>query len=89
MLADKILNFIDGEFVATDKWVDNRTPTSNAVIGQVAEAGKAEVDAAVSAARAALKGPWGSMTLARRVELLEALVAEMQAEQAARRKQSA
>ena len=77
MLADKILNFIDGEFVATDKWFDNRTPTSNAVIGQVAEAGKAEVDAAVSAARAALKGPWGSMTLARRVELLEALVAEI------------
>ena len=49
MLADKILNFIDGEFVATDKWFDNRTPISNAVIGQVAEAGKAEVDAAVGA----------------------------------------
>ena len=77
MLADKILNFIDGEFVATEKWFDNRTPISNAVIGQVAEAGKAEVDAAVGAARAALKGPWGTMTLARRVELLEALVAEI------------
>lgn len=77
MLANQILNFIDGEFVATDKWFDNRTPTSNAVIGQVAEAGKAEVDAAVAAARAALKGPWGSMPLARRVELLEALVAEI------------
>ena len=38
------LNFINGEFVATDKWFDNRTPTTNAVIGQVAEAGKAEVD---------------------------------------------
>lgn len=77
MLANQILNFINGEFVATDKWFDNRTPTSNAVIGQVAEAGKAEVDAAVAAARAALKGPWGSMPLAKRVELLEALVGEI------------
>jgi aminomuconate-semialdehyde/2-hydroxymuconate-6-semialdehyde dehydrogenase len=74
-----ILNFINGEYVATGKWFDNRTPTTNAVIGRVAEAGKAEVDAAVAAARAALKGPWGQMTLTRRVELLEALVAEINA----------
>ncbi|PKO86379.1 MAG: 2-hydroxymuconic semialdehyde dehydrogenase [Betaproteobacteria bacterium HGW-Betaproteobacteria-12] len=77
MVADKILNFINGEFVATDKWFDNRNPISNAVIGQVAEAGKREVDAAVAAAQAALKGPWGKMPLARRVELLEALVGEI------------
>ena len=77
MVADKILNFINGEFVATDNWFENRTPVSNAVIGQVAEAGKVEVDAAVAAARAAMKGPWGKMTLAKRVELLEALVAEI------------
>lgn len=74
-----ILNFIDGEYVATGKWFDNRTPTTHAVIGRVAEAGKAEVDAAVAAARAALKGPWGQMPLTRRVELLEALVAEIDA----------
>jgi len=74
-----ILNFINGEFVATGKWFDNRTPTTNAVVGRVAEAGKAEVDAAVSAARAALKGPWGSMTLAERVKLLEALADEINA----------
>jgi aminomuconate-semialdehyde/2-hydroxymuconate-6-semialdehyde dehydrogenase len=77
MVAKEILNFIDGEFVATGKWFENRTPTTNAVIGRVAEAGKAEVDAAVTAARAAMKGPWGAMTLARRVELLEALVTEI------------
>ena len=74
-----ILNFINGEFVATGKWFDNRTPTTNAVVGRVAEAGKAEVDAAVSAARAALKGPWGSMTVAERVKLLEALADEINA----------
>jgi aminomuconate-semialdehyde/2-hydroxymuconate-6-semialdehyde dehydrogenase len=77
MLANKILNFINGEFVATDKWFDNRTPTTNAVIGQVSEAGKDEVDAAVKAAKTALKGPWGSMPLTKRVELLEALVNEI------------
>jgi len=77
MLASRILNFINGEFVSTGQWFDNRTPTTNAVIGHVAEAGKAEVDAAVVAARAALRGPWGDMPLARRVELLEALAAEI------------
>ena len=46
-LQKEILNFINGEFVATGKWFENRTPTTNAVIGRVAEAGKAEVDAAV------------------------------------------
>src|SRR5574343_1816510 len=77
MVADKILNFINGEFVATDKWFENRTPISNAVIGQVAEAGKAEVDAAVNAARAALEGPWGKMTVNEQTDILEALVAEI------------
>ena len=77
MLANKILNFINGEFVATEKWFENRNPIDNALIGQVAEAGKAEVDAAVNAAKAALNGPWGTMSLAKRVELLEALVAEI------------
>ena len=72
-LQKEILNFINGEFVATGKWFDNRSPLTNQVIGQVAEAGKAEVDAAVNAARAALKGPWGKLTLAERVKLLEAL----------------
>ena len=43
MLANKILNFINGEFVATEKWFENRNPINNALIGQVAEAGKAEV----------------------------------------------
>ena len=37
------------------------------------EAGRAEVNAAVAAARAALKGPWGRMTVAERVELLYAV----------------
>ncbi|ENO98165.1 MAG TPA: 2-hydroxymuconic semialdehyde dehydrogenase [Thauera phenylacetica] len=77
MIADKILNFIDGAYVATDKWYENRNPINNKVIGMVAEAGEKEVDAAVKAAKAALKGPWGSMSLQKRIELLEALVVEI------------
>ncbi|GAB2182447.1 aldehyde dehydrogenase [Denitratisoma sp. agr-D3] len=79
MATKDILNFINGEFVATGKWFDNRTPTTNAVVGRVAEAGKTEVDAAVKAARAALKGSWGSLTLAERIKLLEALADEINA----------
>jgi aminomuconate-semialdehyde/2-hydroxymuconate-6-semialdehyde dehydrogenase len=56
----QIRNFINGEFVGTDRWFDKRAPYDGKVIAVVAEAGKAEVDDAVRAARAALHGPWGS-----------------------------
>ncbi len=73
----EIKNFINGEFVATGKWFDKRSPLDNTVIGRVSEAGKAEVDAAVEAAQAALKGPWGKMTVAERVDLLNAVADEI------------
>jgi aminomuconate-semialdehyde/2-hydroxymuconate-6-semialdehyde dehydrogenase len=73
----QIKNFIAGEFVATQSWFDKRSPLNNAVIAQVAEAGKAEVDAAVKSARAALEGPWGRMAIADRVEMLYAVAAEI------------
>nr|AAP32788.1 2-hydroxymuconic semialdehyde dehydrogenase [Burkholderia cepacia] len=49
------------------------SPLNNAVIAKVHEAGRAEVDAAVAAAQAALKGAWGRMSLAQRVEVLYAV----------------
>ncbi|MBL8470483.1 MAG: 2-hydroxymuconic semialdehyde dehydrogenase [Rhodocyclaceae bacterium] len=70
-------NFINGEFVATEKKFEKRSPLDNSVIGMVHEAGKKEVDAAVDAARAALKGPWGSMTIAQRVDMLYAVANEI------------
>ncbi|WP_287365079.1 2-hydroxymuconic semialdehyde dehydrogenase [Thauera sp.] len=69
----QIHNFINGEFVATTKSFDKFSPLDNALIAKVHEAGKAEVDAAVAAARAALNGPWGRMTVAERVDLLNAV----------------
>ena len=74
-----IENFIGGEFVsaASGKTFEKRSPLDNRVIAHVSEAGKAEVDAAVSAARAALNGEWGAMTLEQRVELLYAVANEI------------
>jgi aldehyde dehydrogenase (NAD+) len=48
-------------------------PATEEVIGTVASAGKADVDAAVAAARAALKGPWGAMSARERGRLVRRL----------------
>jgi aminomuconate-semialdehyde/2-hydroxymuconate-6-semialdehyde dehydrogenase len=69
----QIQNFIDGKFVPGVRTFDKRSPVSGALIAQVQEAGRPQVDAAVAAARAALRGPWGRMALAERVERLVAV----------------
>ncbi len=68
----EVRHFIDGRYVASaaDKRYDNVNPATGETIGQVHEAGRAEVDAAVAAARAALAGEWGRLPLAERVERL-------------------
>lgn len=65
-------HFINGEFVssASGKTFENRSPVDNHLIGTVHEAGQTEVDAAVSAAKNALKGEWGQFTQAQRIALL-------------------
>ncbi|WP_432472403.1 2-hydroxymuconic semialdehyde dehydrogenase [Amphritea sp. HPY] len=65
-------NFINGEFVASasGKTFANRNPVDDSLIGMVHEAGQAEVDAAVQAAKDAMQGPWGKMTQAERISLL-------------------
>ncbi|WP_309626336.1 aldehyde dehydrogenase family protein, partial [Methylibium sp.] len=73
----QFLNFINGAFVATGKTFEKRAPVDNRVIGLVHEAGQAEVDAAVKAARAALHGDWGRMSVVKRVELLYAVADEI------------
>ena len=59
--------------MSSAKSFDKRSPVNGKVIARVAEAGAAEVDQAVKAARAALRGPWGKLTLADRVDLLYAV----------------
>ena len=72
-----LLNFIGGEFVATEKKFDKRSPLNDEIIARVCEAGRAEVDAAVKAARTALAGPWGTITVVERTELLYAVANEI------------
>jgi len=74
-----IRNFINGAFAegADGKTFEKRSPMTNAVIATVAEAAKADVDAAVASGRAALKGGWGKLQLADRVALLGKIADEM------------
>ncbi|MEW8049441.1 MAG: 2-hydroxymuconic semialdehyde dehydrogenase [Candidatus Thiodiazotropha sp.] len=71
----EVKHFINGEFVgsASGKLFDNISPATGQKIGIVHEAGAPEVDAAVTAARVALQGEWGSMSLAERANLLHKL----------------
>jgi aminomuconate-semialdehyde/2-hydroxymuconate-6-semialdehyde dehydrogenase len=68
----QILNFINGKFVASQsgKTFRNINPVDGSLVGLVSEAGFADVDAAVTAARAALSGPWGNLSIAQRVDLM-------------------
>jgi aminomuconate-semialdehyde/2-hydroxymuconate-6-semialdehyde dehydrogenase len=63
-------NYVGNEFVDSGKHFDNIAPVDGTVINQVSEADAALVDRAVDAARAALEGPWGKMSLNDRGALL-------------------
>ncbi|MBN9406304.1 MAG: 2-hydroxymuconic semialdehyde dehydrogenase [Burkholderiales bacterium] len=75
----EFLNFINGEYIknASGKTFDNRNPVDNSLIGKVYEAGRPEVNAAVMAAQAALKGDWGRISVTERCKLLDALAVEI------------
>ncbi|MFC3204137.1 2-hydroxymuconic semialdehyde dehydrogenase [Alteromonas oceani] len=71
----EVKHYINGQYVgsASGRMFDNINPATGEVISQVHEAGEAEVDAAVQAARAALNGPWSKMTLDERSKILHAV----------------
>ena len=73
----EFLHAINGEFVSSARQFDNINPADGSLVGRVHEAGQAEVDAAVAAAKAALRGPWGKLTTAERSKLLHAVAAEI------------
>ena len=71
-----ILNFINGRYQpGSAGFFDDIDPTTGQRIAQVSEAGRGDVDAAVQAAKAALDGPWGKLTLAQRADMLYAIAA--------------
>ncbi len=57
----QVNNFINDVFVEAEsgRWFDKRSPVDNSVIASISEAGRADVDRAVAAAKAALHGEWG------------------------------
>lgn len=65
-------HFINGQFVGSGsgKRFEKRCPVDNALIGVIHEGGATEVDRAVNAARMALTGPWGNLSVNERVGLL-------------------
>ncbi|MDC6641695.1 aldehyde dehydrogenase family protein, partial [Leclercia adecarboxylata] len=67
----QILNFINGEYVrnTSGKTFQDINPVNGSVIGNSYEAGEVEVNAAVAAAKAALKGDWGRLSVAERCKL--------------------
>jgi len=69
----QILNFIDGQYQPSVKQFPKHSPLNGEVIAQVHEADKAQVNAAVTAARRALIGPWAQMSVEERVQKLHAV----------------
>jgi aminomuconate-semialdehyde/2-hydroxymuconate-6-semialdehyde dehydrogenase len=61
---------IGGEFILQGRSFPNVSPVNGRVIATVTEADAALVDRAVQAARAALRGPWGRLTVQERCALL-------------------
>lgn len=78
-MPTEFLNFIDGAYRPNTAGTsyENRSPLDGSLIGMVHEATAEDVDAAVRAARAALAGPWSTMTIADRSDLLHAVADEI------------
>ncbi|MBW7884907.1 MAG: 2-hydroxymuconic semialdehyde dehydrogenase [Caldilineaceae bacterium] len=68
----EVKHFIGGKYVGSvsDRRFVNRDPATGAKIGETHEGGHEEIEAAVSAARAALRGPWSRLSLDERTAVL-------------------
>ena len=79
-VTGEILNFVGGEFRkgSAGRSFANIDPATGVEIGRVYEADEADVDAAVSAAKRALAGPWGRLTTPERVKMIVAVADEIE-----------
>ena len=75
------MNFINGKYRtgSLEKTFNNISPVNGSLLSIVHESSEADVDDAVKAAKAALRGPWGTMALAERLKLVTAIVGGIQA----------
>jgi aminomuconate-semialdehyde/2-hydroxymuconate-6-semialdehyde dehydrogenase len=74
-----ILNYIDGRFVRGKREFADVNPADGTVIAQVSEADQSLVDDAVGAARKALRGDWGRLSVRDRANLLRQIAAGIEA----------
>ena len=65
-----LANYVDGEFVTTERRFDKLSPVDGSRVAVVCEADRALVDRAVAAARRAIRGDWGRLAMAERAALL-------------------
>ena len=74
-----IRHHIDGGPVTSgiQRTFENLSPVDGSLVSLVAEAGADEVDAAVAAAKRALRGPWAGLSVADRGKLLHAVADEI------------
>lgn len=74
-----ILNFIDGHYTAgsDDRWFENIDPCTGKAHARISEASAYDVDRAVTAARAALNGPWALLTRKDRTDMIRAIADEI------------
>ncbi|WP_234086521.1 2-hydroxymuconic semialdehyde dehydrogenase [Azonexus sp. R2A61] len=74
-----ILHFIDGEFTAAAdaSHFTKYSPVDGRPLAKIAEAGRADIAAAVAAARSAMRGEWGKLSIERRVDLLYGVADEI------------
>lgn len=68
--APQLLNYVGGEFVATDQTFPNISPIDGRLLSQVCEADEALVGRAVAAAKTAQSGPWSRTSASERADML-------------------
>lgn len=66
----KVQGFINGEFVSSGEYGNIFSPATGKLVCQYDITSAEQVDQAVQAAEAALKGPWGDMSIQDRVDIL-------------------
>ncbi|WP_433533609.1 2-hydroxymuconic semialdehyde dehydrogenase [Micromonospora sp. CA-263727] len=71
-------NFVGGQFLDAGTRFTKRSPVTGEPVFEVVEASSSVVDDAVTAARAALRGPWGRMAERERAEVLRRVADELE-----------
>ncbi|MFG3300953.1 2-hydroxymuconic semialdehyde dehydrogenase [Micromonospora chersina] len=71
-------NFVGGSFTDAGPRFTKRSPVTGEPVFEVVEAGESVVDDAVTAARAAPRGPWGRMGERERAEVLRRVADELE-----------